>query len=151
MRYFLVVIMLVLSFGCFTKENQVGTRVSGPGFHGIILNEKSTTDLEIWIPNNKQVSELENSLPSYVQSQVTASGFKLSKRLSDYKRQYVGIKKDGVRLIMIHFFYNETEIVKTGEWLKGTIGVLGGGDNYLGAIYDTEKKLFTKFVINADA
>jgi hypothetical protein len=121
----------------------LGPRVTGASFDGVIVN----SSLGEWTPSREQVDTLELLLPAYVKSQVKRVG-RLEKPLFQYKRQYSGWLDQGKHLIIVTFFHRDTDIVKSGQWLRVLTTVAGGGDNFLSARYDAGSKAFLEFSIN---
>jgi len=130
----------------------VGERVSGPSFDGVIVaftgkSGKGESAAELWMPTAADVRQLEAALPAYAVPQLKRFG--VTKRLGDYKRQYVGFVKGGQREIVVQFYHRTTDLVKSGKWLWQIVSVAGGGDDYLRAWYSVDKKRFTDFSVNA--
>ena len=91
-----------------TPSADLGPRVRGKSFDGVIVR---TADPEGWTPSAPQIEELESLLPGYVRSRVGKGG--LQRPLFQYKRQYVGWLDHGRRLVIVTFFHDSTEIVKS--------------------------------------
>ncbi len=122
--------------------------VSGPGFDGMILDMPTTRkEVAVWIPGYDQIAELEKALPAYVKRYIKAHKIVLRKPISKYKRQYVGVKENGKRMIGVSFYYERLDFVTSKKWLTGVWSGESAGDDYLGAVYDVEKKAFELFEI----
>jgi hypothetical protein len=126
-----------------TPSADLGPRVHGKAFDGVIVK---TEDPDGWTPSASQVEELERLLPGYVKSHVGKGG--LQRPLFQYKRQYVGWRDHGRRLIIVTFFHDETNIVKSGQWLRVLTTVAGGGDNFMSARFDSDTGKFLEFGVN---
>jgi hypothetical protein len=128
------------------------TRVSGAGFDGVILDLPSTRkDVEVWVPGYDQIVEIERALPAYVKNYIKVHKITLRKPIGKYKRQYVGVKEGGKRMIGISFYYDGLDFVTSKKWLSTVGDSSKGGDDFLGAVYDMEQKAYTWFEIYAKA
>lgn len=143
---FLTAVLLGLSLFAADSPAMGGERVSGPGFEGVVIMEDMPGR---WTPTRQQIAELETALPAYAAAELKRLKLTLSKSLSEYKRHYIGRVEGRRRTIHITFFHDKTDIVKSGKWLDGPIRVLGGGDNFLYAEYDTDAKMFFSFGVNS--
>jgi hypothetical protein len=125
-----------------TPSADLGPRVRGRSFDGVIVR---TSDPEGWTPSEPQIEELERLLPRYVRSRV---GKGLQRPLFQHKRQYVGWLDHGRKLILVTFFHDSTDIVKSGQWLRILTTVAGGGDNFMSARFDADAAKFVEFGVN---
>ncbi len=124
------------------------TRVSGPDFDGVILDLPSTRPgIAIWIPGYDQILSMEKALPEYVRNYIREKRIVLRKPISKYKRQYVGVRDDGRRLIGVSFYHENLDFITSKKWLNGVWGGDSAGDDYMGAVYDVEKQAFELFEI----
>lgn len=69
------------------------------------------------------------------------------KNLTKYKRQYIGITKNGKKIMHVNFFC-ETD---GDEWKKERIFVMDGGDCYFELDYDPIKRKYSALSINGEA
>jgi hypothetical protein len=147
-----LVLAIILSILSGSKVHASGTRVSGPGFDGVILDLPSTQkDVSVWVPGYDQIAEIEKALPAYVKKYIKAHKVVLRKPISKYKRQYVGVSENRKQLIGVSFYYDKLDFVTSKKWLN-VVGNGGrGGDDYLGAVYDLEKKAYVLFEIYPEA
>jgi hypothetical protein len=123
-----------------------GERVASPTFDGVVMAHPEPGG---WVPTYQQIAELEAALPAYSSAELRRLNITLSRRLAQYKRQYLGRAEGGKRTIHVTFLHNEADEVKSGEWLDRPVTVLGGGDRFLYAEYDADSKRFLSFVVNS--
>ena len=107
-----------------------------------------------WTPALADVLALEKRLPDYLRRQLAAEYGKrrpkdpppLWERAPGYKRQYVGIRPNGHRLIHGNFFCEVDNL----PWRTSPILVDDGGDCYFQVEYDAEKGTFSNLMVNGD-
>ena len=147
MRFAIILtVVMTCAFGINGYASE--TRVSGAGFDGVILDLPSTQkNIEVWIPVYDQISEMEKALPEYVKTYIKANKITLTKPITKYKRQYVGIKDNGRKLIGTNYYYDNLDFVTSKKWLKTVGDCSAGGDEYLGSVYDVDQKAFVLFEI----
>jgi hypothetical protein len=143
----LITAIILITLGCTEHSNDFGHRVSGPGYEGIIVTKTSESKFipeGIWVPDRVQIAMIENSLPGYVASEIRLWSQKNPPLppLSEYKRQYLGIIESRHKLIRIILYHNS--LVGSGEWLRD-MGISGGGNKVLQAIYDKDLRKFVHF------
>lgn len=136
-------------------------RASGPGYDGVIICAEERLDLDrphgltaadFWTPDAIDVQEAENLLPAYLNTPEAASvlrGTRIRTQLSRYKRQYHGEMRGGRREIWIFFCHDHTPEVREGPWLRGIVGVMGGGSSYFQITYQVDAKRFVGLLVNA--
>ncbi|HEY3490235.1 MAG TPA: hypothetical protein VGK27_08965 [Candidatus Deferrimicrobiaceae bacterium] len=147
------VIMLALLIACAycAPGHAAATRVSGPGFDGVILDMPSTRkDVKIWVPGYDQINEMERALPDYVKRYIKVHKIVLRKPISKYKRHYLGVSENGKRMIGVSYYYENLDFVTSKKWLNGVGDSSSGGDDYLGAVYDVDQKAYVLFEIYPD-
>ncbi len=130
----------------FDAPAAAGERVSGPGFDGVVMMDVGPGS---WMPTRSEIAELENALPADTSTAWNERKAPSARRLSEYRRQYVGRTQAQRRVIHVTFLHNDTTSVRSGEWLQRLILVAGGGDMYLSADYDPEVKALLSFSANA--
>ncbi len=101
------------------------------------------------MPTRREIMELEGALPPDTRSAWSERKITSPRRLSEYKRQYIGRMQGQKRLIHVTFLHNSTDSVRSGEWLQRVSGVVGGGDMYLYADYDADAKVLLSLAINS--
>ena len=122
-----------------------GERMSGPGFEGVVIVEEGPGR---WTPTRREIEELERTLPADT-SAAWSERKVVPKRLSEYKRQYVGLGHGKKRTIHVTFLHNSTSSVRSGAWLQRSILVAGGFDMYLSAEYDPDAKVLLSLSVNS--
>lgn len=131
-----------------TDAFALGTRVSGPGFDGVILDLPSPQKgVEVWLPEYDQVVRMEKALPAYVKRYIKVHKVVLSRPLSKYKRHYLGVRDNGRRLIGTSYYADSLEFVTKKRWLETVGDGSAGGDDYLGSVYDVDNGKFVLFEI----
>ena len=145
----IVVLLSLLSVLCLgTDALALGTRVSGPGFDGVILDMPSPQkDVEVWVPEYDQIVRMEKALPPYVKNFIKVHQIVLTRPLSKYKRHYLGIREKGRRLIGTSYYSDGLEFVTKKRWLETVGDGSAGGDEYMGSVYDVDLGEFLLFEI----
>ena len=109
-----------------------------------------------WTPALADALALEQRLPDYLRRKVPPQyrrrGWKppsppLWERAPSYKRQFVGIRPKGRRVIYANFFCEGSE----DYWRTRPVSVDDGGDCYFQVEYDVDKRTFSELQINGDA
>ena len=106
-----------------------------------------------WTPAAADVEALEQRLPDHLRAalarQRPARGGKapLWERAKTYKRQYVGVRRDGRRIVFANFFCRAWK----EDWRTEPIVVEDGGDCYFQVEYDVDKASFSNLQINGEA
>jgi hypothetical protein len=109
-----------------------------------------------WTPALADALALEQRLPDYLRRRVPSeyrrAGWKppsppLWERAPSYKRQYVGIRRKGRRVIYANFFCAGSE----DSWRTRPVSVDDGGDCYFQVEYDVDRRTFSELSINGDA
>jgi hypothetical protein len=145
MRLLALAALLCLAFG---TAQAGGNRVSGPNFDGVVLDLPSTQKgVDVWVPGYDAINEMERAFPAYVKKYIKIHKVTLTKPISKYKRQYVGIVDGGKKLIGVSYFYEKTDFVTSKRWLQQVGSTAGGGDDYMGAVYDAGARKFVTFEI----
>ena len=107
-----------------------------------------------WTPALADVRALEQRLPDYLRRHLPPGYWEfhskdrpLWERAPGYKRQYVGIRKNGRRAIYANFFCDDD----SPNWRTTPVDVDDGGDCYFQVEYDVDKATFSDLSINGDA
>jgi hypothetical protein len=155
----ILVILLGLSTLVFAQPKDNFIVIKREGIEGIIVPEERGKDFfseacqaqGYWTPRQEDVLEIEEELPVYLKEQAPKESADLWKRLSDYKRQYVGIIVDGKKKIWINFFHNAFVEESRINWQKEPVLVSDGGDHFFNIIYDLKERTFSDLLINGEA
>jgi hypothetical protein len=110
------------------------------GFSGV--EEKGA-----WTPGKDEVLKLEGKLESYLKKAAAKRSPNLWSKLAAYKRQYVGITRNGRRVIFANFFCNAFDV----DWKTKPVSVSDGGDCYFTVLYDPGPAAFSDLQINGEA
>jgi hypothetical protein len=113
---------------------------------------------DYWTPSLPDVLALEKRLPDYLRRtlcddppvgpQFCGWGrFPLWMKVPTYKRQYVGVVRDGRRVIFANFFCE----VFNKKWRSEPVFVLDGGDCFVQVNYDVKSGLFSDLMVNGEA
>lgn len=124
-------------------------RITGRTYDGVTFSLKSA---DWWTPSEADVRIAESLLPAYLRTPRAAQalrGTRISTELGNYKRQYWGVVRKGRREISIHFYHRDTEVVRSGRWLRAMVTVAGGGDRYFQVMYYVQRKAFHDLGVNA--
>ena len=81
-----------------------GERVSGPGFDGVVMMDAGPGG---WTPTRSEIAELEKALPADTSTAWSERKALSARRLSEYKRQYVGRSHGRRRVIHVTFLHND--------------------------------------------
>jgi hypothetical protein len=107
-----------------------------------------------WTPALAHVQALEKRLPDYLRHHLPPEYLEfhwkerpLWERAPGYKRQYVGIRRNGRRAIYANFFCDNN----SPNWRTIPVDVDDGGDCYFQIEYDVDKATFSDLSINGDA
>jgi hypothetical protein len=125
--------------------------------------------LKFWTPTVADVEKLEARLPRYLREQldrppprVKGKGKRkdaaleppprpkvpLAERVAAYKRQYVGLLKDGHRVVWANFF---CDVDSHTSWRKSPVDVDDGGDCYFQVEYDLDADTLSNLAVNGEA
>ncbi len=131
-------------------------RFAMPGVQGLIVGETEagrfyaaitgSTAERYFTPDKSTIIALESRLPAYLRSKAPA-GSGPRKRLRDYRRQYLGVRRDGKRLVFANFF---CETHRT-DWTRKPIAVDDGGDCYFQVLYNPKRRSFSGLVIQKES
>ena len=106
-----------------------------------------------WQPAPPDIRRLEAALPDALAEQrPLADRADLARLFQDWRRQYVGIVRDGRRYIYGNYWRGRTigEFAFDKLWRTEPIGVCDGGPTYFGVEYDVEAGRFTHFGFNGE-
>lgn len=101
-----------------------------------------------WTPTVEQVRASEKLLPEFIRRNVPKNRKPIG-ILSKYKRQYLGITKNGKAQIYINAFCEQYWSQKK-DWQSKFVFVFDGGNCYFQILFDPMTNEFTNFVINGE-
>jgi hypothetical protein len=117
---------------------------------GQCSREHPPTFTDIWVPDEKTISDLESNLKKIEQLTSSLCCFRNGRisNIQNYFRQYIGIVSKGRRLIYINAFLGPKPPI---NWLTEPVMACDGGLSFWGAIFDPETGEFSQLAINGDA
>ncbi len=118
-----------------------GSMVSGNGYTGLI---RSYGDAR-WTPPKQTIMMLEADLKAFLSSDESLRGSRLASEPDRFWREYGGYEKAGSRFVSIAFLHQDH--ISRRTFLNGVM-VDGGGDFYWYALYEVEKRTFTRISHN---
>jgi hypothetical protein len=126
-------------------------------FEGVIVPREKAVDFmkgfsgieekEPWTPGKNEVLKLEEKLESYLKKAAAKRSPNLWSKLATYKRQYVGITRNGRKVIFANFFCHAFDM----DWKAKPVTVDDGGDCFFNVTYDPDSATFSDLQINGDA
>ncbi len=135
------------------------TRVNTSHSEGVILTQERAAaagenlfGAEVqgyWVPAEADIQAMEQNLLPFVQENQAAFGSaELNEdRLSQYKRQYLGIIQDGQRVIFTNFLCQ----APGDDWQREYIFMLDGGACFFRVKYRLDTGTFHDLQVNGDA
>lgn len=102
-------------------------------------------DKDLWIPTKEQIFEAEEKIEQYLKDNPNKKSPDLWRKLSKYKRQYVGIVVDGHKRIFCNFFCSEKPLSPSPYLVDD------GGDCYFQIEYDLKDKDCYNLLVNGEA
>lgn len=147
------VVLGLLAFILFASSHGAqpapAIRLAGSTYDGVTFSMDSA---DLWTPTSADVREAESLLPAYLATSAAARvlrGTRIPGELRNYRRRYWGLIRHSKREIFIHFYHQDTPVVRTGKWLLARVSVAGGGDQYFHVVYDVQRKTFRELSVNA--
>lgn len=98
-----------------------------------------------WTPTAKQIVLLESLLASHLKSKPPRNGKPVLKPL-EYSRQYIGVTKNGHKLIYLNAFCSQIK-----GWHERFVMVLDGGSCYFQVYFDLAGQKFSELQYNGNA
>jgi hypothetical protein len=126
-------------------------------FEGVIISREKAVDFmkafsgmtekETWTPDKNEIIKLEARIKAYLKKAAAKRSPNLWSKLATYKRQYVGIMRDGRKLIFSNFFCTAYDM----DWKTKPVAIDDGGDCFFTVLYDSASASFSALQINGDA
>jgi len=126
-------------------------------FEGVIIAREKASEFmkafsgieekESWTPDRADVLKLEKRIESFVKKAAAKRSPNLWTKLATYKRQYIGIMRNGRKVIFANFFCEAFSI----NWKAVPVAVEDGGDCFFNVLYDPASAAFSDFRINGEA
>jgi hypothetical protein len=106
---------------------------------------------EAWTPTLADVLALEQKLPGHLRENYESRRKEpLWKRAPGYKRQYLGITRQGRRVIHANLFC-QVPGSRVSDWHTVAVVVEDGGDCYFSIEYDVQRGTFRDLRVNGEA
>jgi len=151
MKQLLAALVVLTLVGCAAPPR--AGPVAGEGYRGFVLapreGYRSEFDCDgLWLPSAADITAAERGLASYVAGEAP----ELARKLPSYYRQYLGVVRDGRRLIYINAMH-EDSLAEDPELdpTEAMIFVLDGGDWYFQIEYDVAARRYAEFGVNGEA
>ena len=126
-------------------------------FEGVIVSREKAADFmksfsgmtekETWTPGKSEIIKLEAGIKSYLKKAAAKRSPNLWSKLAKYKRQYIGIVRNGRKVIFSNFFCQSFDI----DWKLTPVAVDDGGDCFFTVLYDSTSATFSALQINGEA
>jgi hypothetical protein len=126
-------------------------------FEGVIIPREKAGDFmkafsglaekEAWTPGRDSVIKLEERIESYLKKAAAQRSPNLWSKLKKYKRQYVGVMRNGRKVIFANFFCDAFD----ADWKTNPVAVDDGGDCFFNLLYDPGSSAFSDLQINGEA
>jgi hypothetical protein len=124
-----------------------GRIVEGPGYRGVAFPDSAevgpSTTGNRWTPTDADVAEAERLVRERLASLVPSPSHqaeavpRIVARLTEYRRQYVGLRaEDGEQTMWINFFRAGAD--QHPDWTRSIVSVRGGGEDYFQLTVDME-------------
>jgi len=101
-----------------------------------------------WTPSREDILLFEKALPRAVITNAHTRQSRIARELPNYKRQYVGVMRNGRRELRVTLLHNSSNAVRDGSWLTAYLQVMGGGDNYGHVTFDPRTRRITELFPN---
>ena len=110
------VVILLTAFMAPICAQQLGERVSGDGYDGIILLP-SPHSSNYWAPAKADITKVENQVLKDPRPEPKSSAAYIpAEQLRKYKRYYKGVRFKDRSYIYVEFLHESNRIVKDGSW-----------------------------------
>lgn len=161
MRNRVFLFLYILSFIVFFPQANFSA-IFPPGVPGAIFTAEETEEMNrrlhfrilsgpFWTPSIDQVLMLERKVPLFLQSLEARAQLEVRRHLVLYKRQYFGITRSGVPVIMANFLCEQYWRFND-DWRSKIVVVTssrrGTGDAYFRLFYDPRSGEFIELIVN---
>jgi len=102
---------------------------------------------ETWMPDKNEIIKLEARIKSYLKKAAAKRSPNLWSKLATYKRQYVGVIRNGRKVIFSNFFCQSFDM----DWKTKPVVAEDGGDCFFTVLYDSASATFSALQINGEA
>jgi hypothetical protein len=152
--------MLLTLASCKTKTEETSNRlIRTSTFEGVIFTQQHAEALNrilgdnrisgYWMPSQADVISLETGLYNYLESvsNLFPQGPPTEERLSEYRRQYLGIIEEGRHVIYANYFCD----VANQDWENQFIMVQDGGSCFFQLKFEVGASRYYDLQINGEA
>lgn len=101
-----------------------------------------------WTPSEGEIRQLESALPEFLERSNGAA--KIVRKLSSYRRQYLGYSDNGEKWILVNSFC-EGYWKRDASWQNIAVVVYDGGDCYFRVRYRVLSRSFSGLDINGES
>jgi hypothetical protein len=142
------VLVFATAFVALAAYSQViGQRITLAHSDGVVIAFGDRPET-YWTPSREDILLFEQALTTAVTTNKHVRSTRIGKELQNYKRQYFGVVRTRHRELRVSLFYNSSEAVRDGRWLKSFLQVMGGGDNYWEVTFDIASRRITELLPN---
>jgi hypothetical protein len=141
----------------FAKADDPFEVVKTDEFEGVIVPRERAADFmkafsgmiekETWTPGKSEIIKLEAKIKSYLKKAAAKRSPNLWSKLATYKRQYIGIVRNGRKVIFSNFFCQSFDM----DWKTTPVAVDDGGDCFFTVLHDPGSAVFSDLRINGEA
>ena len=110
----------------------------------ITFHSRPVTLSDFWKPRQSDVKVCEQAAGSYLRP----STKRLSRGFKAYHRQYVGIEREGRRVLYLNAFYSNHSV--RGALVESLVNAYDGGDSFWGLVCDPRSHSISEFEKNTD-
>ena len=102
-----------------------------------------------WTPTEDDVIILEERIVEYLSQNATLFNYHepVWERIGDYQRQFIGIQRNGSKIIYGNYFCDNLG----KNWRQEFFNVLDGGNCYFQVEYDVQQGIFTLLMVNGES
>ena len=156
MRNLSIIFLAILVIGCRNPRAAGDPSVAMPADAVVLAGSKVSRMLHqcsrrtpalgesTWAPGADDIVALERRLPQALRAHADKGGPDLSKAPTGWQRQYVGLVRQGHRLIYGNFFRDED----SQTWRTEPFIICDGGPVFFGVEYDVGSRAFTDIAFN---
>jgi hypothetical protein len=102
---------------------------------------------DAWKPSREDAAKLEAGLVDYIRRNPPERSPRLWRKLKLYRRQYIGITRDGRRFIRCIAFCDAAGL----NWKRQIVVVFDGGDCYFEIDYDVDSGTYSNLYVHGEA
>ena len=128
--------------------------VHGDAYSGVVISAADAprfyqgatgSKVEGWSPDEAEVRALERKLPGFLKDSAPKRSADLHEKVRNYRRQYLGVVKEGTKLVYINAFCRAE-----ATWDKDIVSVDDGGDCYFQVYWNPATGAFSELSVNGE-